>query len=407
MAATAAADLALLPPLPTIEGPKLEAFTDDIENNDYELLEFLGAGAHSAVMRMRIDDNIYAVKFFRTHWLDKPEFEMDPIEEHYLMDRTPNFNAAVDDPQLQAVMDALVDQVTSFFSECRVYGRLKELDREDLAIKAHGYLRLYLTPKFQKQWNDAIAVYFPNDRAAQQSHEADAILEHYDLAQPAYAIVKDWVKDHRSPDGNPLPNPVKKRLIKQIPKMLHDLHQLHKCGIVIRDLKEQQYYEGKIGDFSHAWTIPHILAPGNGLRPAWAWKSMAAWDLRCFQKQIINPWIRVANRSQPPIKPPTLIAWRTVEHRYPTRSRQIVQEGPSLPLLKYDDNRNFDMINDPPFDPADFNWKALEAKKKAQGVVSGRVVKRRAAGQATGGKGAKKAKTKIKIVVKPRPGANP
>ncbi|KPA35649.1 hypothetical protein FLAG1_11635, partial [Fusarium langsethiae] len=218
-AAAANAALALLPPLPNIVGPKLEAFTDDIESHHYTLLEYLGSGVHSAVMRVQINNNIFVVKFFKSYWLDKPAFDMYPLDEDYLMDPTPaKLNAAGNNPQPQAVMDALEDQTTPFANECR----------------------------------------------------------------PVYAIVKDWVQDHRNADGSPMSNQVKARQIKHIPKMLCNLHQLHKCGIVIRDLKEQQYYEGQIADFSHAWTVPHLLAPGNDVRPAWAWKSMAAWDLHCL-----------------------------------------------------------------------------------------------------------------------------
>ncbi|KAM0494669.1 hypothetical protein ACHAP8_008539 [Fusarium lateritium] len=393
MAAAAGAALALLPPLPTIAGPKLEAFTDDIENHNYTFLEYLGSGVHSAVFRVQIDNNIFVVKFFKTWWLNVPTFEMHPVEENYMMDQTQNLDPAKDDPQPQAVMDALKDQTTPFFNECRVYGRLKELDREDLAIRAHGYLRVHLTNRFLQEWETAIRLFHPNSAAGRKRCELSTLLEHDDMSNPVYAIVKDWVQDHRTP-GTPLTNPVKARQIKHIPKMLRDVHNLHKCGIVIRDLKEQQYYEGQLGDFSHAWTVPHLLAPGNGIRPDWAWRSMAAWDLHCFQRDIIDPSTRMALRSHPPLKPPTVTAWRNGEHRYQLRSRDVVQ-GPKLPLLKYDDQNHFDMNYDPPFDPSRFNWRALEARKTAQGVVAGRIGKRRAAGQATNGKGAKRIKLKV------------
>jgi hypothetical protein len=66
MAAAAAAAPALLPPLPQIEGPRLEPFLDDIEKHNYTVLEFLGAGAHSAVLRIQINNVIYVVKFVST-----------------------------------------------------------------------------------------------------------------------------------------------------------------------------------------------------------------------------------------------------------------------------------------------------------------------------------------------------
>ncbi|GKU20262.1 unnamed protein product, partial [Fusarium langsethiae] len=238
-AAAANAALALLPPLPNIVGPKLEAFTDDIESHHYTLLEYLGSGVHSAVMRVQINNNIFVVKFFKSYWLDKPAFDMYPLDEDYLMDPTPaKLNAAGNNPQPQAVMDAF------------------------------GTVQSHLS--------------IPTTQPASRGTGQRICNSHDDLTQPVYAIVKDWVQDHRNADGSPMSNQVKARQIKHIPKMLCNLHQLHKCGIVIRDLKEQQYYEGQIADFSHAWTVPHLLAPGNDVRPAWAWKSMAAWDLHCL-----------------------------------------------------------------------------------------------------------------------------
>jgi hypothetical protein len=325
---------------------------------------------------------------------------MFPLEEHYLMDRVQAYDPNTDKPQPQAVMDDLKYHASSFSNECRVYGRLKELGREDLAIKAHGYLRVYLTNNLQQQWNAAVAQAIPHSQVMQQAHAPQTILSHHNLAVPVYAIVKDWNPDHRDP--HPMSNDVKRRQIKHIPQMLRDLHSLHKCGIVVRDLKEQQYYEGKIGDFSHAWTVPHILGPGNDVRPVWAWRSMAAWDLRCFQVDIIDEWKDIADNNHPRLKAPTTVAWNNGATRYPLRNRPDVVIGPKLPLVKYDDQQDYEMNYDPPFDPSDFNWQFLEKKKTEQGIVTGRVGKRRAAAQATGGK-AKRPKIILKVRGRAKP----
>lgn len=53
------------------------------------------------------------------------------------------------------MVDSLRVHATSFYNECRAYGRLKELGREHLAGKVHGYLRLYLH-QIDEQVQDAI-----------------------------------------------------------------------------------------------------------------------------------------------------------------------------------------------------------------------------------------------------------
>ncbi len=46
---------------------------------------------------------------------------------------------------------------------------------------------------------------------------------------------------------------------EMIPKMLRNLKFLHKYGIVHRDIRETNYREGLLVDFSTALTVPHYL----------------------------------------------------------------------------------------------------------------------------------------------------
>ncbi|KAF4335082.1 hypothetical protein FBEOM_11060 [Fusarium beomiforme] len=176
------------------------------------------------------------------------------------------------------------------------------------------------------------------------------------------------------------------RQIKHLPRMLRNLRQLHKCGIVVRDLKDQQYYEGQLGDLSHAWTIPHILGPEGGMRPRWLFASMAAWDLKCFQR-ILNDANRFALGADPPLKTHILVAWRDDQVYERLRSRPAMH-GPFFPLCNYDDGGIYDMKYYPPYDPALFNWKASQKqaiKKKPirdrpKKKSTGRVSKKRSTG---------------------------
>ncbi|KAJ4123089.1 hypothetical protein NW768_010082 [Fusarium equiseti] len=370
-----AAAVPQLTPLPNIEGPKLDPFTQNIDNHNFVIDEFLGTGVHSAVFRVAIDDVPYVVKFFKPEWTHEPCFDMFPLPEEFTM-RGP-IAANANPPQPPAIMDVLREQATSFKAECRVYGRLKELGKEHLAVRAHGYLKLFITPELQEQWEAGVKRKFPNDQYWQD--ECGSALKVLDIradpSQPVYAIVKDYVPDHRNTGGHPTAErEMKQQQIKRIPQMLRDLHQLHKCGIVVRDLKEQQYYQGKIADFSHAWTVPHITAPENNFRPVWAWRSMAAWDLRCFQVFVINYWNNRAAAHRPALKLTSAVAWRNGYHEHNLRTR--VADIVYLPLCKYDVRPNFEMKYDPPFDPSEFNWRGLERTKREKGIITGRVKKR-------------------------------
>jgi len=71
-------------------------------------------------------------------------------------------------------------------------------------------------------------------------------------------------------------------------------------------LTASRYVDGTIVDLSLAWTIPHIFGPEAGLRPAWTFMSMAAYDLWSFQTYIIDVW-NAADREECPELPHTYV----------------------------------------------------------------------------------------------------
>ncbi|KAF4450662.1 hypothetical protein F53441_6323 [Fusarium austroafricanum] len=265
----------------------------------------------------------------------------------------------------QHAVDSLRLHATSFNNECRAYGRLKELSREDLAIKAHGYLRIYLNDQIEEQFQAALQKSRPG---ANWTLKENMHLD--DLNTPIMAIVKDWVPNHRI-RGKILPREVLQRQMGHLPRMLRNLRQLHKCGIVVRDLKAQQYYEGQLGDLSLAWTVPHIFGPEHGIRPRWLFASMAAWDLKCFQ-DMVNHENERASRAEPPLKPQNLVAWRKDEAYERLRPRPWMVK-PFLPMVNFDGYEEFYMTCYPPYDPSQFNWKAVEQRNKK--ASTGRVSK--------------------------------
>lgn len=126
-----------------------------------------------------------------------------------------------------------------------MYGRLKAEGREDLAVKAHGYL--LLSPEQEIEVTKLIAgpKYTPLD--PEEEFDADAIWDRCDEHQgePIRAIVKDLAMEDEAFE------------LAQIPSIWNDLKQLHSLGILVRDIHSGNYLGGKLVDFSLAWTMYH------------------------------------------------------------------------------------------------------------------------------------------------------
>ncbi|KAK2692435.1 hypothetical protein QWA68_008447 [Fusarium oxysporum] len=362
-------------PLPDCDGPKLECFLDDITTGDFKILGFLGAGCHSQVWKAEIYGEVYAIKIFSDLGAKEPSFIMSAFDKAPESEDDPEPLVANDELS-QSTIDSLRLHATSFYNECRVFGRLKELDREHLAIKAYGYLKFDLDDARVQQY------FLPFMQAEQATlarqgktspTTADMIcsrFQHYDLKTPLMAIVKEWIPLRRH---QTMPHVLTQKQMRSLPRLLRNLHELHKSGIVVRDLKMQQYLDGKLADFSFAWTIPHIFGPESGLRPRWSFESMAAWDLKCFQ-DMLNCFDRKAEEMVPRMRKHNQVAWRKDDVYEHLRPRPQMY-GPFLPLLIYDSDVKL-MRYRPPFDPAKFNWRTVQ--KSTKKGVTGRVTKTKA-----------------------------
>ncbi len=134
-----------------------------------------------------------------------------------------------------------IDYFEPFSCECRVYGRLEQEQRQDLAVPAHGYL--LLTPDQEvevgKMCSPINPKDGPNDDPFGRTEEPLA------CDRPVHAIVKDLATDHNHfmPD--------------QVGQLWNDLEDLHTLGILVRDITIANYLGGKLIDFSRAWTVPH------------------------------------------------------------------------------------------------------------------------------------------------------
>ncbi|KAJ4412865.1 hypothetical protein N0V82_008716 [Gnomoniopsis sp. IMI 355080] len=223
-----------LPPLPDCEGPQLHPYQSS-GTPEITFLEEIGVGAHGHVFKVRIEGKIFALKVFHYQLPDSDWLTMDPDEVHKI------------DEKMESLLTA---QWHPFNAECRAYGRLKETKKEHLAARCYGYL--VLSEEQKKHLEDRFGVnswwsedYHP-DRYCEVYHQELQQKKAQEERRGLHAMIKEFVHGD-APFG-----PEHARM------MLSDLHQLHRVGIVVYDLKEDAYVAGKLVDFSKAVVVPHI-----------------------------------------------------------------------------------------------------------------------------------------------------
>jgi hypothetical protein len=150
-----------------------------------------------------------------------------------------------------------IDYLDPFNSECRVYGRLKEEYRQDLALPAYGYL--LLTPQQETEVTErARGIYYPPAGPTAPLDGANSWGRwevHRGL--PVRAIVKELGTEHKPFTST------------QLSSLWQDLEDLHKLGILVRDISPGNYMGGKLIDFSQSWTMPNpCLQPLSRAHPS-------------------------------------------------------------------------------------------------------------------------------------------
>ncbi|RSL61770.1 hypothetical protein CEP54_006094 [Fusarium duplospermum] len=300
-----------LRPLPEGDGPKLEPFTHDLLGDDVEFIEILGHnGIHGFTETEESEPERYAWQYRKV-----PKHKAAEFESHFI----------------------------PFYQECRVFGRLKEVNREHLAVKAHGYVLLTVNQALEVKMRNAL-LKLPRESKTPPKTAASLLITSSGVIK---GIVKDWVEPARYEYESDIPlHKIDNILcVSHFPRMLEELHEIHRCGIVIRDMSISQYVNGILVDFSMAWTMPHPLGPGGGLEPSWTFQSIAAWDLYCFQTKVIDLWndylkhtLDTRNREC------QLRAYRH-PNQYSLRS-QPSRQGPFLPIPN-DEDIDLDMIELP------------------------------------------------------------
>ncbi|KAK4244050.1 kinetochore Sim4 complex subunit FTA2-domain-containing protein [Corynascus novoguineensis] len=226
-------------PLPCVPGPKLAPFTPNAYA-DIEFIEFLGRenDVDSLVWKVKINKaGPFALKlFYFWHW------------NFLRKNQGGDLTRPLASPQLY------VDYFDPFNCECRAYGRLKEEKREDLAVRALGYL--LLTP--QQEIDLARRVMgrsTPPPSANAATLDGDNFWGRHEQHRglPVRAIVKDLV-------ASKAPDPV------QAAGLWVDLQALHSLGIFVKDTHGGNYLNGKLADFSRSWTMYHPALDQIGTR---------------------------------------------------------------------------------------------------------------------------------------------
>lgn len=126
-----------------------------------------------------------------------------------------------------------------------MYGRLKQENHEDIAVRAHGYV--LLTPEQERFVTEACDTdYIDPETADELDGQALWYRREWNRRDPLRAIVKGFVEEG-TPDLDK----------SQILQIYEDIETLHSLGILIRDIHPGNYLGGKIIDFSRSWTMYH------------------------------------------------------------------------------------------------------------------------------------------------------
>lgn len=121
-----------------------------------------------------------------------------------------------------------------------MYGRLKQENHEDIAVRAHGYV--LLTPEQERFVTEACDTdYIDPETTDELDGQALWYRREWNRHDPLRAILKDFVEEG-TPDFDK----------SQILQIYEDIETLHSLGILIRDIHPGNYLGGKIIDFSRS-----------------------------------------------------------------------------------------------------------------------------------------------------------
>lgn len=104
---------------------------------------------------------------------------------------------------------------------------------EYLSVTCHGYIQL------SKQQEERLKQYLKDSKVSAFDRSSK------NKYTPIYGLVKDLL-----PESTPFES-------RMIPRMIKDIHDYHRYGIFVGDIREDNYRGGIIFDLSRAKTVPH------------------------------------------------------------------------------------------------------------------------------------------------------
>ena len=80
--------------------------------------------------------------------------------------------------------------------------------------------------------------------------------------------------------------------------MREDLLALHAMGVYVQDIREDNYMNGKLVDFSRSWTRPHSLIDSK-IRSQHLIDLELRADLKAFDRMLLEAGIRTRTNALP------------------------------------------------------------------------------------------------------------
>lgn len=207
----------------------------------------------------------------------------------------------------------VINHKDPFHAECRAYGRLNETNRTDLAVRCYGYVSLTSAQEAALERFRSIC------------DDWDRCAEHTGVSLKC--IIKEYI------DSDTFFNRA------MVPRMRRNIKDLNKVGIIVYDVRKENFLDGIIIDFSQAYTVPHleldIHSDAADLEEVY---ELCARDYACFDT-MMDEW-NIMHPGQPVWQ--RFISNRAFGRRLRNNDRYrkplYEREGARLDALKYNWN---------------------------------------------------------------------
>lgn len=143
--------------------------------------------------------------------------------------------------ELDIPKQLIIEQMDPFYAECRAYGRIEEKKLNGkVAVRCYGFTDV--PADREEEISQTFNINIDDWQRPAEEYKRPSFQR-----QPFRAIVKDLVRTEVC---------FTKAMVR---KMRTDLRKLREIHIVVRDIRSDNYLDGKLVDFSVSWTVPHLM----------------------------------------------------------------------------------------------------------------------------------------------------